>query len=95
LTIRLISEGPEDDTGRIAWVWSECTSRAPSEAEIEILAALLRDGRARYSADEKAARELAAVGLLDWPADLPVAELAAWTAVTRAALNVHECIARN
>jgi hypothetical protein len=51
--------------------------------------------RRRYAADEAAARALVATGAAPVPADLPAAELAAWTAVARAVLNQHETITRN
>lgn len=95
LAVRVLREAPADDDGRVAWAWRECTSRAPEPAELAALVELLAANRMRYTADEAAVRSLAEVGQLRWPTDLDPAELAAWTAVARAVLNVHECIARN
>ena len=88
-----VAEG--DDRARIIWAWQQCTSRLPDDNEVAILTELLQQNRARYAADEAAARRLAAVGQMAWPEDLSLAELATWTAVSRAILNVHECVARN
>jgi hypothetical protein len=95
LAARVLREAVGDDRARIIWAWQQCTSRMPTDDEIAVLAELLQENRLRYSADEKAARDLASVGQAIWPDDLPLAELATWTAVSRAILNVHECVARN
>ncbi|HEY2841947.1 MAG TPA: hypothetical protein VGJ26_22500, partial [Pirellulales bacterium] len=62
--------------------------------EIALLAALYEKHRAQFVADPAAADQLLATG--EWPApkDLERAELAAWTSVTRAILNLHETITR-
>ncbi|MBL9125536.1 MAG: PSD1 domain-containing protein [Planctomycetaceae bacterium] len=95
LAARLLREAPGDDRSRIAWAWRECTSRDPHDDELGVLGELLAHNRERYAADADAATSLAQVGETRWPDDLPAPELAAWTAVARAILNVHECVARN
>ena len=91
----LLEASTADDRARIVWAWRQCTSRNPNDSEIAVLSELLQTNRSRYAADESAARELAAVGQFLWPENLPLVELATWTAVSRAILNVHECVARN
>jgi hypothetical protein len=49
----------------------------------------------RYSDDVEAATQLIGVGDLPVPDDIAPAELAAWTTVARAILNLHETITRN
>jgi len=95
MAARVLREGASTDHERIDWAWREVTSRMLDERERKVLLELLNENRARYAEDEAAARKLATVGQLTWPDDLPLSELAAWTAVTRAILNLHECISRN
>ena len=67
-------------------------SRKPSSQEIEILSQLHTEQRARFSQDPHAAKALLEVGLAQAPETTP--ELAAWTSVSRAILNLHETITR-
>jgi hypothetical protein len=80
---------------RIRWMWSESLSRPPSDAELTVLKLLFEHNLADYRADEKAAESLTSIGLAPRPKDVDVAELAAWTAVARAILNLHETITRS
>ena len=50
---------------------------------------------ATYEKDKEAARELVSVGGAPRARDLDPVELAAWTSVSRALLNLHEAITRN
>jgi hypothetical protein len=60
-----------------------------------LLTTLLTESRVRFIQEASAAEGLAHVGQLPPVATVPVAELAAWTAVSRAILNLHETISRN
>jgi hypothetical protein len=84
-----------DDAGRLHWAWREAVSRPPDDREQQLLLNLLKESRARFSEDEAAAGGLLGVGQTPLPADANSAELAAWTTVTRAILNLHETISRN
>ena len=55
---------------------------------------LLRRNRAAYREAPKSAEELVRVGLAPRPKDAEAPELAAWTAVSRAVLNLSEAIVR-
>ena len=59
------------------------------------MARLYRQNRRQYEADRAAAAALLGVGLAPRPADVDAAELAAWTAVGRALLNLNETITRD
>jgi hypothetical protein len=48
-----------------------------------------------YAANEAEARKLLSIGDTTAPKELPLAELAAWTATARVVLNLHEFITRN
>lgn len=82
----------EDDLERLRWLMLTVTSRAPEVAELELFAEALEDLRARYRDDEDAARELLAVGAAPAPMDVAASELAAWTLLASAALNLHETL---
>jgi len=69
--------------------------RPPVRAETRSLEGLFAAQRQRYAADETSARALVSAGAAPVASDLPVAELAAWTTVARAVLNLHETITRN
>lgn len=89
-----IREGGSSDRGRISYLWRRTLSREPDQTELELVEGLLARRREEYTADTPAASQLLAVGVAPLDASLPPAELAAWTAVTRAVLNLHEAIAR-
>ncbi len=80
---------------KLEWTFARALGRPPVRAETRALEGLHAAQRTRYLADESAARELLAAGASPVPVDLPVADLAAWTAVARAVLNLHETITRN
>jgi len=80
---------------KLEWTFARALGRPPVRAETRALEGLHAAQRTRYLADESAARELLATGASPVPVDLPVADLAAWTAVARAVLNLHETITRN
>jgi len=60
-----------------------------------VLRQLFEQQRTRYRADPAGARALVSTGEAPVAADLPEAELAAWTAVSRALLNLHETVTRS
>jgi hypothetical protein len=80
---------------KLEWTFARALGRPPVRAETRALEGLFTAQRERYRTDEAAARELLATGASPVPFDLPVADLAAWTAVARAVLNLHETITRN
>jgi hypothetical protein len=80
--------------GRIDWAFERALSRPARADERKILAALFHKNLARYQREPKAARALVRTGEYPLPNKAPAAELAAWTAVARAILNMHETITR-
>lgn len=69
-------------------------TRPPTADELKTLGDLLAKQRTAYQADPKAAQALIAVGQSPAPKDVDPVELAAWTAVARVLLNLHETITR-
>ncbi len=90
-----LREGGETARDRIRWAMRRAVSRSPVPEEIAVLADLYEEHRAQYEADPRAAVELLAVGEAAVPDGIAPAELAAWTSVARAILNLHETVTRN
>jgi hypothetical protein len=82
------------DAQRVAFAFRQVLSRRPDDVEAKALLTLLEKGRAVYRADPGAAQGVIKVGLAPLPKDAEPAELAAWTAVGRALLNLSETITR-
>jgi hypothetical protein len=93
--VRILREGTGDDTSRISWAWQQALSRIPQPKEIVTLRTLLDKHRGQYQKDKAAAAFFLKVGNTPPPADLDLAELATWTNVARAILNLHETITRS
>jgi hypothetical protein len=91
---KIVREGGKSTGDRIKWAFARALARPPRGDEAKLLQGLLEKQRARYARDEAAARELIDTGDAPVAKDLPAAELAAWTAVSRAILNLHETITR-
>ncbi|MFI5379553.1 MAG: DUF1553 domain-containing protein [Tepidisphaerales bacterium] len=92
---RTLRECPGSTPDRAAWAFEQATGRRPSDAETAVLVALFAKHQAQYSADLVAARKLIATGEHPPAKDLNAAELAAWTSVCRAILNLHEVVTRD
>ncbi|MGD9634513.1 MAG: PSD1 and planctomycete cytochrome C domain-containing protein [Pirellulales bacterium] len=91
----LHQEAAKDDAQRIAWAWKDVLGREPESEEAAELRRLLDEHRTQYAADRQAAESLTSVGISPRPTDTDVAELAAWTSVSRVLLNLNETITRN
>ncbi len=92
--VRLLREQTGSDEERLESAWRRALLRTPDAQELLILARLLASQRAAYRSDPKAAEAVTAIGLTPVPDGLDRIELAAWTAVARALLNLHETITR-
>jgi hypothetical protein len=92
---RLLREGGGDPSSRLRLAYRLAVGRPPRDQESGLLLSLLDDHLRQYRGDPSAARELLAVGDTAPPSDLDLADLAAWTSVTRVLLNLHETINRN
>ncbi len=92
---RALDEEHPDDAARLAAMWSRCTGRRPHVAEIDELRSLLVAERRHYAAHPEAAESLMKVGDAPWPGRHDLGEVAAWTTVARALLNLHETITRS
>lgn len=79
---------------RLKYAFRQALDRSPKDAEISVLAKLLDDQQREYEKSTEAAGQLLAVGETKLPDNVNRVELAAWTAVARVVLNLHETITR-
>jgi hypothetical protein len=86
--------GDRSAAERLEFVFRQLTSRPPDSFEQDTLLALLDQARTQYRADAKGAAALVRIGLASLPVGADSAELAAWTTVCRAVLNLHEAVTR-
>ncbi len=97
LGYRALAEGGKDDDARLAFVFRVCTARLPDAKELKSLRGLLADARSEFAAS---AKDAATVAFADpknpvpLPAGANTADLAAWSAVSRALLNLDETITK-
>jgi hypothetical protein len=92
---RIMRECDGDAPTRVKWAFKVALSREPSEKELPILTELFERQRKRYLTDIPAADALTSAGEAPGADGLKTADLAAWTSVARAILNLHETITRN
>ncbi len=95
LAEKAISSGGPTTSDRLTWVFRRVLSRAPRPAELTVLTGLLEKHRREYAGDVSAAAALKAIGAKPVAEGVDPVELAAWTSVTRALLNLHETMTRN
>lgn len=93
LAARLLREAPAD-SGRVERLLQLALSRRPTPRENDLLLTLLSEERDHFVQSPEAARKLLATGMAPLPSAPDHAELAAWTAVCRAVLNLDETVTR-
>ncbi|MCH2161350.1 MAG: DUF1549 and DUF1553 domain-containing protein, partial [Phycisphaerales bacterium] len=89
-----ILANPGSDRERMAMAMREAVSRAPTESELAVLETLLENGRTQFAQAPDDARALLSIGASPIDPDHDPVELAAWSQVARAVLNLHETITR-
>ena len=105
LARRVLTESPEPsevtsgeplDRARLDRAFRACTSRHACTEELDALAAYLADERMRLAAEPDRTADLCASEVLPTPVDLGIdpVELAAWTLVGSALLNLDEVLTR-
>lgn len=91
---RVLRYGGSDTNAAIDWAFDQALARKPTAAERAVLASLYRQEFAEFSKDPNRASQLIKEGASPVPTELPAPDLAAWTQVARAILNLHETIER-
>jgi len=94
LAVRII-QSADNTNGRIRWAWRQVLSRNPNKREIGVLTRLLRENLEHYNSQPEAAKAMLTNGIAASPKDIEPVQVAAWTAVARAILNLNETITRN
>ncbi|WP_339731243.1 PSD1 and planctomycete cytochrome C domain-containing protein [uncultured Gimesia sp.] len=89
--VRILTEGPDYDEGRLRQAFQICLSRSPADHELEVLTRYLKEQRTHF---KKSPKEAAQVASKNRPETIDVAEAASWTAVARVLLNLDEFITR-
>ena len=79
---------------RLLFAFRTVLSRRPSDREGGILAGLYQSSRERYASDPQAAATVISHGQMPRLSDVDAIEVAAWTAVAAALLNLDEAISR-
>ena len=92
---RILSEGGATTKQRLDFAYRLAVSRTPDEFEVKILSTLLSGSRTRFSASKGRAQQLVTTGQAPVAGKHPPADLAAWTSVARAILNLNETNTRN
>ena len=89
----LAAPGTTDE--RLASLFQRCTGRAPQPDELALLSTCLNEFQNRYDAAPDDAQALLETGVAPQAMDLDPSELAAWTMVASAALNLHATITQS
>ncbi|MEM9015902.1 MAG: DUF1553 domain-containing protein, partial [Verrucomicrobiota bacterium] len=88
----LTSEQEED---RLAQIFRLSLQREPTQKEKGILSSLLESQRTTFRESPGDAKAFLTLGQHPLPGGIDIIELAAWTSVTRAVLNLHEFVTRS
>ncbi len=94
LAQRVIIEGGKDDSARLTYAFRLATARKPTGGESGVLRRLLQQRLDGFRKDPRAAAKLIAIGESPRDTRLDAVQLAAWTTVTSAILNLDETITK-
>jgi hypothetical protein len=94
LAARVLREGPADDAGRIEYAFRLCVARRPDGTEREQILEFYRRELARYREKPAVAKLVATSEAVPVAKEADISELAAWTTVSRALLNLDETIVK-
>ncbi len=93
LAQRTLKEDDDDQT-RLKKLMVRCTGREPNAKDLATLSEALDAFRARFAASPDDAAKIVSIGEAFEATDLDPSELAAWTMICNAALNLDACITR-
>jgi hypothetical protein len=92
---KIVKCGATEPAERVKWAYNRALGRDPLPQETPVLVALYEKQYKRYASDKPSAEKIITAGEYAKPKVDDVCELAAWTSVARAILNLHETITRN
>ena len=84
----------KEDQQLVTRAFRHCLSREPSAEEKTILSNFHQKELARFTTDPELAKKFITIGHSKPPENIPPAQLAAATSLTRAIFNLHETITR-
>lgn len=93
--IRCMQLDKTSDADRCSWAFQEAVTRAPNSNELKVLTGLLEQNRKLLANRPDDAKAVINVGVSKPDQQLDAEELAAWTIVCRAILNLAETNTRN
>jgi hypothetical protein len=91
---RIMQEGGESVAQKLTFAFRTCVARPPRDRELDVLQRLYAEHLAKFQADGASAKALVGNGSAPRPDNLPVPQLAAWTALGNVLLNLDETITR-
>ncbi|MEM0964577.1 MAG: PSD1 and planctomycete cytochrome C domain-containing protein [Verrucomicrobiota bacterium] len=94
LSHAILLDHPGDDLSRLEYAYRRVLTRDPKTREQDILMEFLDRERSRFSESPEEASALVASANFTSSNQVETTELAAWTGLTRALLNLHETITR-
>ncbi len=94
LAQRVLREAGRDPAKRAALTFELATARTPEKKELAVLERFAKDQFATYSRDHKAAENLLKTGQSPVDSKLDPVELATWTTVASAILNLDETVTK-
>ena len=89
---RMILDGGDNEEERIRFAFRLATSRKPNQRELKLLTDLLKDQLTDFRSEPTRATSLLGVGEFGYHGDLNQVELASYTVVANAILNLSETI---
>ena len=92
---RIIKEKKGTPEERVQFAWRTILSREAKTDEVALLLGLLKEGEREYADHPEEAQKLLGVGLAPLDSSIDPSELASWTMVSRAILNLGETTIRN
>jgi hypothetical protein len=92
---RILKEGGDTTRERLDFALREAASRSATDKEQQVLGELLAESREFYGSHPAEAKSFLSIGLKMAPPDVDQVELASWTIVARATLNLNEVTRRN
>ncbi|RLT03610.1 MAG: hypothetical protein DWI22_18390 [Planctomycetota bacterium] len=93
--IRSLDPDSKSDDERLAWAFYHAVTREPAVSELNVLRRLLHENRDSFDTRPRDATAFLNVGLTRPFVGHDAREIAAWTAVCRAILNLAETNSRN
>jgi hypothetical protein len=97
LALKTVKSGGDKDSDRLTYAFRRVLSRAPTDKEAEVLLQLLNKEKERLAKREAKPIELAFGSpeeMNQMPNDMTLAQMAAWTVVSRVLLNLDETITK-